>query len=244
VAAALLLLVPMGIFWWPFAPSASTQLRATGEIGPMAATTTAEPLPTGLIEAVHVLQYRDIDQNSKRIGEIGVDSDVAREEDLVRVVARFNAQVYCYLIAFNPDGTEQLCHPADNQTAPQRLSVLEYPAGESAYRLTDGTGQQAFAVVASRDPLPAFDTWRKQSGTAPWQHFDGVSVVRFDGHVVTPVIQGTDRGKVEKLKGVEPFERLCEFLAEQSMPDGVQAVAFPVLAKPPPRTDANRQISD
>jgi hypothetical protein len=46
------------------------------------------------------------------LGTLGEESQEAREKDIVRVDARLSEPAYCYLIAFNADGKEQLlCCP-------------------------------------------------------------------------------------------------------------------------------------
>ena len=237
VAAVVSLLVPLGIFWRQFAPSErpSDSKAKHAEADPKSvAQATSLPAPGDLLESFRVVHFRDQAENSERIGEIGVESQAAREDDLVQVLARFREAVYCYLIAFNPDGTEQLCHPSDENSKPQQLDTLEYPVWPSAYRLTDGTGQQAFAIVASHDPLPAYGEWSRQTEPAPWQHIESPEVVRFDGQATRRVVLGRDRGQVEKLKGIEPFEQLCKSLVVRSKAATVQALAFPVVTKPPP----------
>ena len=37
------------------------------------------------------------------------------------------------------------------------------------YGLDEGAGLQAFALVVSSQPLPAFKTWRANGGPSPWR---------------------------------------------------------------------------
>jgi hypothetical protein len=46
------------------------------------------------------------------VGDLRSSAEEVRVRDAVRVYARLSEPAYCYLIAFNPDDTEQLCHPA------------------------------------------------------------------------------------------------------------------------------------
>ena len=53
------------------------------------------------------------------LGAIGSTVFAGRyADDDVRVHARLTTPAYCFLIALNPDGKEQLCVPADASTPP------------------------------------------------------------------------------------------------------------------------------
>ena len=66
--------------------------------------------------------------------------------------ARLTAPGYCYLIALNPDGREQLCWPEDPAAPPPPTQVIDYPQDPTmGFGLTDGVGLQAFVLVVSRD---------------------------------------------------------------------------------------------
>lgn len=96
----------------------------------------------------------------------------AMVDDDIKVRVGFSEPAYFYLVALNPDGTVQLCFP-DRDDAPQSapISELRYPpAADTAFGLTDGAGQQAFVVVASREPLPSFRQWWDDSVRVPWPH--------------------------------------------------------------------------
>ncbi|MBS0264792.1 MAG: serine/threonine protein kinase [Planctomycetes bacterium] len=238
IAAAAVLVVAIGIVWRTWNHPADTSLESD---------------LSGPIESFRVVHIREQAEEYEQLGEIGVDSSAARENDLVRIVARFREPLYCYLIAFNPDGSDQLCPRNMEDSKPQRLTALEYPVSK-AYQLTDGTGLQAFAIVASREPLPTYREWRQQSGPMPWQHVEAGGVIRFDGRSAEETVPGkhqvsvsrkrqrkpatrgpsggASRGQEVELKGVKPIEQLCGFLSEQSPSSEVQAVAFPVVAKP------------
>ena len=187
------------------------------------------PAPNArLIEDFRVIHFLERGDRSEWAGEIGDGSSVTHEKDGVRIRAQFSRPAYCYLIAFNADGREQLCYPTNEATAPQVLPALEYPLDSTeAFYLTDGSGQQAFALVASQTPLPAYRGWRESLGSLSWQHLEPSGAPWFNKHDV--VIRGT----VGKLKGVEVFEQLCRELRKKSAAEAVEAVAFPVL--PPSR---------
>src|SRR5262249_22207297 len=62
------------------------------------------------IEEFRVQQFRG--KEAKPLGDLRDSVNEIKINDSVRVFARLSAPAYCYLIAFNPDGSEQLCHPA------------------------------------------------------------------------------------------------------------------------------------
>jgi serine/threonine protein kinase len=216
------LAVALTFAWKSFLPQRS---------GDAALSSRARP---GLIESFRVLHFRDSADRSAFVGEIGVESEEAREGDLMQIDARFHEPLYCLLLAFNPDGSEQLCFPDTNGIQSRQLVTLHFPASTSGFRLTDGPGEQAFVVIVSRKPLPTYREWRGRVGSAPWKHTEGGSVIRFDSLADGIVVESEERGFVDKLKGVEAFEQLCQYLSRQFTSDCIQAVAFPVLSKSQP----------
>src|SRR5207248_9894768 len=63
------------------------------------------------------------------------------------------------------DGKAQLCHPRDEAAPPPQVVGVEYPADPDTYfGLTDGTGVQAFVLVAAREPLPSYAAWKAAAG--------------------------------------------------------------------------------
>jgi hypothetical protein len=162
------------------------------------------------------------------LGKIGTDCYATRFDDFVRVRAELSEPAYCYLIAFNPDGKDQLCYPADEATPPMRLTELTFPHQEAkGFRLNDGVGLQAFVLVASWQPLPPYAEWKTGPGVAAWKPVDGDGVWQFDGRRFVP--RGTARGKIQDLAGLPgPFAELCESLRGRPGVDALQALAFPV----------------
>src|SRR5262249_52022150 len=176
----------------------------------------------GSLTAYH---YRDKGKTS--LGHIGTDSFSARVNDAVRLQAELSGPAYCYLIAFNPDGKEQLCLPGDENTPPDPVEHVSYPLGaEDAFGLTDGAGLQAFALLVSRQPLPCYREWRQRLGTVPWGAFAAEGVWRFqDGNYVSP----RERGQVQSLEGLpKPLVNMCDLLHRRSGLDALQVLAFPV----------------
>ncbi len=86
-------------------------------------------------------------------GPLGRKSFAAREDDEVTVQAELSEPAYSYLIAFRPDGTDELCDPEDEDTPPPRKHEPLYPPpakSDERYRLSEGAGLYAFALVVSR----------------------------------------------------------------------------------------------
>jgi len=170
-----------------------------------------------------------------RLGTMGLASHQAQEDDNVRVRVELNQQAYAYLLAFNPDGSQQLCYPPAENVPPEELSVLEFPAGNSRYfGLTDGAGQQVFALVASRQRLPTYAQWRSRGGIVHWRPSEADGVWRFDGSGELTGQFARIRGTVRTL-GEPPasLKSLCQSLVELPDVETVSVIAFPVRARSP-----------
>jgi serine/threonine protein kinase len=168
------------------------------------------------------------------LGDLGDTSFATRYDDDVRVEARLGEPGYCYLVAFNPDGKEQLCSPQAD-SPPPRSADLSYPEGADRYfGLSDDVGLQAFVLVASRQPLPPYAGWRG-GAAAPWQRqVETDAVWRFDGHafeLLAPQVRGMERRRGGPPKALE---ELCAFFKDRSGADAVVALAFPVKPKTKP----------
>jgi hypothetical protein len=106
---------------------------------------------------------------------------------------------------------------------------------DETYGLDEGEGLMAFALVASRQPLPAYAEWRQQRGDSPWRKADAQRDVvwRYDGRellAVTPDEPGGARAKGRKLGDAGPLAELLGWLRQAPEVEAVAAVAFPVLA--------------
>jgi predicted Ser/Thr protein kinase len=184
------------------------------------------------IESLEVELYRR--NPPGLLGPIGVSAFEARYQDDVRVHARLSAPGYCYLIALNPDGLEELCLPATRDAAPPLVAVLSFPNDPRAgFGLTDGVGLQAFVLVASRRRLPPYSTWRRTLKELPWKPTDAVGVWRYDGDSFRTDVE---RGDVRPLADLpHPLEAACRALKSHTGVDAIHSVAFPV--KPMPETE-------
>jgi hypothetical protein len=104
-------------------------------------------------------------------GKLGEQSFAVRSGDDVTVAAELSGPAYCYLIAFRPDGVDEVFQPEDPGITPQQTDRPCYPPEskpQEVYRLAEGSGLHAFALVVSRDPLPSYRLWKDRHGSPPW----------------------------------------------------------------------------
>jgi hypothetical protein len=150
----------------------------------------------------------------------------------VLLAAELSEPAYCYLIAYNTDGTEQLFLPRSARWPPPRVARLEDP--DWAFTLNDRVGMQAFVLVAARQPLPAFEVWKEQRKKQPaWPSLPPQpdAVWRDNGQGPYPLVPGVGdkRGQVGELRGVPPLAALGRALRAAPRVDAVASIAFPVL---------------
>jgi hypothetical protein len=165
--------------------------------------------------------------------EVGADVFAAHLDDRVLIYVDFSEPVYAFLLAFNPDGKEQRCLPKDPGKPPEQRDRLDLGV-ETAFRLNDGVGLQAFVVVASRQPLPSYAVWKTQRPEVRWQTLPaGEGIVwRSDEGRLEPVTRGEDvRGELVKLEGVAPLAELCRTLRAAPGVEALAVEAFAVLPK-------------
>ncbi len=206
----------------PRPPGTST---APGAVFPMS------PAAALRIASFEVKHFRG-DKPPKALGTIGGSSSPILFDDDVRVQARFSAAAYCYLIALNPDGKVQLCHPATSTETPPRVEELAYPLGNLYFPLNDGTGLQAFVLLASRAPLPPFAGWEGRR-TLRWEAAspNDTGVWGFNGNILEPLAGGR-RGPPRSHEGApRPFQELCDWVKQLAGVDAARAIAFPVVER-------------
>jgi hypothetical protein len=199
---------------------------------------------------LRVLHYA-YDQQTDREkpqGPIGGESMEGLVDDRILVRAELSSPGYCYIIGFNFDGKEQLLWPrnedlkrCDPTIAPPRLDRVQCPpppaggANQRALKLDDDPrgGMQAYIVVASRQPLPAYEEWkRRRAGQNPWQYLPARSGVwRSDGEVLDTVQKGDVRVRASEVdvKDQPPLLQLARWARGPGVT--VEAVAFPVYQR-------------
>jgi hypothetical protein len=106
-------------------------------------------------------------------GNLGERSFAVQAGDDVTIQAKLPEPAYAYLIAYRPDGLDEICDPADPDEKPRKTTNPGYPPpskSDRVYRLNDGTGLLAFALVVSKSPLPSYAEWKNRYGTPPWHN--------------------------------------------------------------------------
>ena len=174
----------------------------------------------------------------KRVGLLGKKSFTTRVEDDVTVQATLSEPAFSYLIAYRPDGTDELCEPEDEDTPPVRKSQPQYPPPSRShfrYRLSEGAGLNAFALVVSHAPLPAYREWKRRHGPTPWRAglpCDPGVVWRDDTRGLQPLLAdepSRTRGKGATARDSgEPAATLANWLRGLPGVDAVAVEAFPV----------------
>jgi hypothetical protein len=199
-------------------------------------------LSTPQILAMKVEQYRDEGKKTIPIGTIGADSPSAREKDLVQVWAMLDRPAYCYLIAFNPDGRDQLCYPEFLNVPPPKSAKIDFPY---FFHLTNGAGLQAFVLVAANEPLPSYEKWRSGLGEVPWRSIQADGVWRSGARGIELAMAdmvrsgSTERGGlIEPSQPPPPLSQLHRFFETRPGVDAVRVLAFPVK---PERQSAPRE---
>lgn len=195
----------------------------------------APPLRIIRFEVTH---YRaDGDRTIPVLPRDGLPLHAVQLYDYVRVSVELSAKAACYLIAFNPNGKDQLCYPflGEQGGSPQPVSQLTYPRGDKFFKLDDGVGLQAFVLLVSRQSLPPYDDWKRRMFPLPqpWQAVIGEGEWRFDGETFEPLSLG-QRGSEVQRPVPATFVELCRRLRERNEDKLLEAVVFPVR-EPAPR---------
>jgi serine/threonine protein kinase len=203
------------------------------------------PTPPAAASPVLIVRF-DLEHLADRsgeevdVGKLGEQSFAVRPGDDVTVDAELSEPAYSYLIAFRPDGVDEVFQPEDAETAPRKTPRPCYPPESEprlAYRLSEGTGLHAFALVVSRTPLPSFRQWKGRHGTPPWQK--GLSaapgvVWSYDGRRLHPRTGDDRRGQRSAgatIRGSgSPIAELAAWL--KGIP-GVDDVAIKAFRVPP-----------
>jgi serine/threonine protein kinase len=187
---------------------------------------------------IAVKHYKDVRDGRQAleigpISETSLAHDPPRLKDLVRVHVAFSRPAFCYLIALNPDGKPQLCLPAGGIVPNSPRRELDFPEErDKFFWLTDGVGLQAFVVVASDHPLPAYESWKTQvPGGLAWTPVDREGLWTYDSAAPSEAARFRDklRGEiVGRELAPEALVSLCDRLRQTPGVTLVRAVAFPV----------------
>lgn len=114
-----------------------------------------------------VTQFRSEGSQLRKFQHLG-EQPLLVGDDL-RLSVDFSQPQYAYLVALNTDGSIQLCLPESDTESPKLQKGLElYPDASAFFTLTEGAGTQAFLVIASSQPLPAWKEWIKSRSELKW----------------------------------------------------------------------------
>jgi hypothetical protein len=197
----------------------------------------AGPLPAApgaplRVEKLNISLFKNTPTRLEGPYELGGSIFAARFEDRVHLTAEFVEPLYYFLLAFNPDGKEQLCWPRDPHRPPEQEGRLDYPAGGADFCLNDGAGLQAFVLLASRQPLPAYEAWKARRPAAGWRTLPTSNEVvwQSDGERLQRVIRRADqRGQEVMMPEAVLLGELCEQLRQAPGIEALALVSFAVL---------------
>jgi serine/threonine protein kinase len=196
------------------------------------------------IDTLRVSQYRG--EKATPLGDVRMTTEPIFTNDALRISARLTAPGYCYLVAFNADGSEQLLYPEDPQESevlyprdrnaramtmrPAKGSDVSYP--KDAYFEPEHDGLQAIVLIASTQPLPPYAEWRPSLGTSPWKATANSEPSRWELEGQDYVELPRDRGKrVERGGAPSEFQQLCTFFRSCPCVEEIRALVFPVTKK-------------
>jgi hypothetical protein len=204
--------------------------------------TTELPLPAAIaalrVESLEITHFTTLPGFDRPRGVLGRESFATLLDDSVTVKARLSRPAYAYLIAYRPDGTEELCFPESADEAPPRTDRPRYPSasrGEN-YGLNEGIGMQVFAVAASSEPLPAYKVWRSRRGTSPWKQTRTPAGIVWwdDGETLEALTIDNplgQRGKGKQVAGKSPVAQVTDWLRQGPEVETAAALGFVVLPK-------------
>jgi serine/threonine protein kinase len=189
-----------------------------------------EPLS---LRSFRVWRYANSRENPELLGELGENTYRALYDDQVEVEAELSEPAYAYLLACNPTvevGKQiQLCLLADENTLPEIGPRVSYQSVGKRFVLNDGAGLQAFVLLASRQPLPAYAQWRKETPALPWKRVPATAgiVWRGDGLRLERLMAPGDlRGTEVALEEFAVLEKLNRQLRSDVRIETAALIAF------------------
>lgn len=197
---------------------------------------TSEPIAIGPIHVQHFrLTKDDRDKDAvlppRRLGERSFQTWL---DDHVTVEATLSRPAYAYLLAYRPDGTEELCYPERDTETPPLDARPRYPSVSRGldYGLNEGVGLHVFLLVVSNQELPSYRAWRDEHGKAPWTRCQSAPGIVWsdDGtdiraHTVEdPLAQRAPQA----VEGKTDLARLTDWWRQKRGVEGVRAIGFAV----------------
>lgn len=197
---------------------------------------TGENAPSPIqVRALRVNLFRPEQDGDLPVGEIGNEVTKTRFGDVVTIEVELSQECYFYVVALNTDGKEQLLWPAGESEVPTKSKQARMPlrspttGKDQRFKLNDNVdgGLQAFAVLASTQPLQSWRKWRVGRPTK-WQIWPaGLNVWQADVKGSYPIVRGK-RG-LEDREGPS-LSSVCEGYTGDGV-EVVELLAFPVGAK-------------
>lgn len=196
------------------------------------------PPPTQPVEVLRLRLHHF--RGGRSLEFLGEETFTARLDDTVTVEARLSRPAYAYLLAFRPDGGEDLCFPEREDEPPPLTDQPSYPLSSKRgldYGLTDGTGLQVFALVASSQPLPSYHEWKSRRSPSPWKRQTAPGgIVWYDDGTFVDAIKptGTDRGergKDQAAPGKTAVVQMTDWLRQATGANTAAAIGFMVQPK-------------
>jgi hypothetical protein len=198
----------------------------------------AKPPPRLVVRKLDVSHWAKVAGGDEPRGLLGEKSFTTRLEDGVILRGELSEPAYCYLIAYRPNGTEELCFPERESEPPALTDQPGYGSvtDNVAYNLTEGVGLEVFMLVVSRKRLPAYTAWRTARGASPWRSTPALPglVWRYDGEELTyctEAMAAGQRGKGRDIQGGGLVGQLAAWLRQAPDIDTVAGLGFPVLGR-------------
>lgn len=203
-------------------------------IGAVMLTAGEKPIRAPAITAIEVRRFA-IEPEAGVIVDHGPisETNVPHVGDGVSVSAEYDAPAYCYLVSMDTDGQVVLRHPSDPDRAPERVTSFEFPATTHSadpvlFGLSIPAGAQAFALLVSGEPLPAWSAWCAENELPHWSPGE-------EANTVFTVANGADtpdsldtKGALILIEGRIVSGPLQWLRNQRERLDDVRLVRFPV----------------
>jgi hypothetical protein len=242
----LLVLIPVGASAWSFVRSQRSEPSETAAIpiitDPVAPD--ADTVPSGKPNAVPApigpgpdsaadvqvkwsIKYYRVDGSNSDLTYIGTldnGSIRPRKSDRVVIEAEFDRPVYAYLVALNPDGSQQTLFPETDSITPSTLKKFVCPDASTKYLTLDQPGLQGFILFAADEALPPSISL-PQPNSQEWQSAKPEYAWSYDGTRLQP-LHNERVGVAEH--GPRPLGDVCDAIKMLPGVSAVRAVAIPV----------------
>ncbi len=159
---------------------------------------------------------------------VGVTTSVANTFDEARIEIELPSPMYTYILAMRPDGTTELCFPTSKAMPPPQRTHIVHPEEQAEFvNLGDSEGLFAFVVLASAQPLPAWNEW-PHAAALTWAPARSDWTWRYDGDELVHIISRDGQSREEPPPA--PLESLRTTVDAIGAVEFVRIVAFPVAA--------------